>query len=231
MAGFALTLVVTLVVTLSVRGGAHTSGGGPVEVAVPPVPPPTGTDDCARASGSWGSCAEWFRPQPRSFPQVLALDAQPVKPPEMDTWSALYLCGHPPDELSARLLGPDFYRVVINGFICTIEGFDAEHSGGSFSVNIGDNAGQGRFEDWADTTSESEIIDFEGRRVIVDRSDTDSEYFSQRSWIMELPGRGDQVLVLDYSFFPPLDATEADNAARAEETMRSFAHVYREMTG
>ena len=194
-------------------------------ITVPPVPVAS-SNVCASIDPIRGECSEWARPEPRSFQEVLRLDEQPQQPPNFK-WSPLYLCSYPPDQLVEQFFGPGFRRAVVNGFVCSHESADPEDMV-SIDVYVGNHSGGGGFEDWIDNSEQPEVIDFHGRRVLVDHGVGDSSS-AFRSWIMEIPG-SDRVIVLDYRDFPGFDANfelvPADRE-KADRAVEAFAEVYR----
>ncbi|MCI2424244.1 hypothetical protein MOQ72_43315 [Saccharopolyspora sp. K220] len=224
IAGLALSLIVATGMWVLLARSGPSGSRDRADVVVPPIPT-ADTNLCALVDQLASDCAEWARPEPRSFRDVLRLDGQPQQPPAT-RWSPLYLCAYPPDELIDQFMGPDFRRVVINGFICSYESPNPDMRI-SFDVYVG----SGTFESWTDISPEAEVVDFHGRRVIVDH-DVEEPYSAFRSWIMEIPGGGNNVLVLDYKGMAgigDLGSIPADQA-KADQAMTALGEIYRKVS-
>ncbi|MDA3630789.1 hypothetical protein OU415_35555 [Saccharopolyspora sp. WRP15-2] len=195
------------------------------QAVVPPPVPAATTNVCASVDRMGGTCTEWARPEPRPFKDVLQLDALPQQP-ATGNWGALYLCSYPPEDVIARFMGPDFRRVVLNGFTCSYESPDQDMQI-LFDVYIG----TGSFESWTDISPEAEVVDFHGRRVIVDHG-VDEPMSAFRSWIMEIPGAPNNVLVMDYKGMAgigDIGSIPADKA-KADQAMAELGEIYRKAT-
>ncbi|RKT83724.1 hypothetical protein SAMN05421805_12010 [Saccharopolyspora antimicrobica] len=193
-------------------------------LVLPPAPTAT-TNTCASVDRMGATCTEWARPEPRPFKDVLQLNRLPQQP-ATGNWGALYLCSYPPDEVIARYMGADFRRVVINGFTCSYESPERDMQI-LFDVYIG----SGTFESWTDISPEAEVVDFNGRRVIVDHGVEDPKS-AFRSWIMEIPGAPNEVLVMDYKGMAGIgdvDMIPAD-ADKADRAMAELGEIYRKAT-
>ncbi len=122
-----------------------------------------------------------------------------------------------------QFMGPDFRKMVMNGFICSYE-TPSPVMRISFDVYIG----SGSFQSWTDISPEAEVIDFKGRRVIVDH-DVEGQYDAFRSWIMEIPGAPNNVLVLDYKQMPGIARVGfiSGDQAKADRAMAALGEIYR----